>query len=126
MKARRRFTARDLEAVRASMVVGLRAGTGSHRVIGIWAVVAKGRVFVRSWSLTSGGWYQTFLATPRGSLHLGNRKIPVRAVHTRSEPLKAAVDRAYADKYNTPGSLKYVRDLKRPRSRNATIELVPL
>ena len=126
MKARRRFTSRDLEAIRASKIVGIRAGDEPHRVIGIWAVVARNRVFVRSWSLTAGGWYRTFLATPRGSLHIGGREIPVRAVHTRSEALKAAVDRAYAEKYNTPGALKYVRDLKRPKSRNATVELVPV
>jgi hypothetical protein len=126
MTPRRRFTTRDLEAIRVDKIVGLRAGDTPHRVIGIWAVVAKNRVFVRSWSLTSGGWFRTFLATPRGSLFVGSREIRVRAVHTSSEPLKAAVDRAYADKYNTPGSLQYVRDLKRPRSRNATIELVPV
>lgn len=126
MKARRRFSSRDLEAIRASKIVGIRAGKEPHRVIGIWAVVARSRVFVRSWSLTPKGWYRTFLATPRGSLQIDGREIRVRAVHTRSEGLKAAVDRAYADKYHTPGALKYVRDLKRPESRNATIELVPL
>ena len=126
MKARRHFTRKDLEAVRVGKIVGIRAGEEPHRVIGIWAVVARNRVFVRSWSLTAQGWYKTFLATPKGSLHIGDREISVRAVHTRSEALKAAVDRAYAEKYNTPGALKYVRDLKRPKSRNATIELVPL
>ena len=126
MKPRRRFTSKDLEAIRLGKIVGVRAGTEPHRVIGIWAVVARGRVFVRSWSLKPRSWYRTFLETPRGILSIDGREIPVRAVHTRSEPLKAAVDLAYAQKYNTPGSLKYVRDLRRPRSRNTTTELVPL
>ena len=126
MTPRRRFTARDLEAIRASKIVGIRAGTEPHRIIGIWAVVARGRVFVRSWSLKPAGWHRTFLATPRGLLTIDDRQIPVRAVQTRSEPLKAAVDEAYEEKYNTPGSLQYVRDLRRTKSRNTTTELVPL
>lgn len=125
MKSRRRFGSKILSAVRVDKIVGLRAGKGPHRVIGIWAVVAQGRVFVRSWGLKPGGWYRTFLETPRGSLYVGARRIPVRAVQTRSELLKTAVDRAYAEKYNTPGSIKYVRDLRRPKSRNTTTELVP-
>jgi len=40
--------------------------------------------------------------------------------------LKDAVDRAYLEKYRTPASLKYARDLGRPRSRATTTELVPL
>lgn len=35
-----------------------------------------------------------------------------------------AVDRAYLDKYNAPGALKYVKDLARAKSRATTIELV--
>ena len=126
MKPRRRFTSRDLEAIRLGKIVGIRAGTEPHRVIGIWAVVARGRVFVRSWSLKPRSWYRTFLETPRGILSIDGREIPVRAVHTRREPLKAAVDRAYVLKYDTPASLEYVRDLRRHRSRNTTTELVPL
>lgn len=126
MRSRRRFTSKILSAVRVGRIVGLRAGEGPHRVIGIWAVVAQGRVFVRSWGVKPGGWYRTFLETPRGSLYVEKRKLSVRAVQTRSQRLKAAVDRAYAEKYSTPGSIRYVRDLRRPKSRNTTTELLPL
>jgi hypothetical protein len=54
------------------------------------------------------------------------RELPVRAVRTRSERLKAAVDRAYLEKYNTPASIKYARDLGRAKSRDTTTELVPV
>jgi len=56
---------------------------------------------------------------------VGGREIAVRAVRTRSERLKAAVSRAYLEKYHTPGSVKYARDLGRTRSRDTTTELVP-
>jgi hypothetical protein len=45
-------------------------------------------------------------------------------VRTRSERLKDAVSRAYVEKYNTPGSIKYARDLGRAKSRATTTELV--
>jgi hypothetical protein len=57
---------------------------------------------------------------------VGDREIAVRAVRTRSERLKAAVDRAYLEKYHTPGALRYVRDLGQPPARDTTTELVPV
>ena len=126
MKAKRGLPARVVDAVRDGQIVGLRAGTQPHRFIGIWAVVVERRVFVRSWSLKPRSWYRTFLEEPRGILQVAGREIPVRAVQTRSERLKDAVDRAYLEKYNTPGSIKYARDLGRAKSRATTTELVPL
>jgi hypothetical protein len=123
--AARRFGPGVLDAVRDAMVVGIQAGSRPHRVIAVWAVVVEGRVFVRSWSIKPGGWFRTLQQQPRGTLHVGGRARPVRAVFTRSERLKDAVDEAYAEKYRTPGSLKYVRDLCGRRSRATTTELAP-
>jgi hypothetical protein len=89
-------------------------------------VVVEGRVFVRSWSLKPRSWFRTFQEDPRGIVAVGGREIPVKAVLTRSERLKDAVSRAYLEKYHTPGSLKYARDLGRAKSRATTTELVPL
>ena len=125
MGHRRRFTSRVLATIRDSQVLGVRAGTGPHRVIGIWAVVVEGRVFVRSWSLKPRSWFRTFLEEPRGIIAVEGREIPVRAVFTKSERLKDAVSRAYLEKYHTPGSLKYARDLGGAKSRATTTELVP-
>jgi hypothetical protein len=126
MKATRRFPDDILAAIRESNILGLRAGTQPHRFIGIWTVVVEGRVFVRSWSLKPRSWYRTFLEEPRGAIQIAGRELPVRAVHTRSERLKDAVDRAYLEKYHTPGSIKYARDLGGEKSRATTTELVPL
>jgi hypothetical protein len=126
VKPRRRFPDDILAAIRKDMIIGVRAGTQPHRVIGIWAVVVQGRVFVRSWSLKPRSWYRTFLEEPRGTMTVGGREMPVRAVHSRSERLKDAVSRAYLEKYKTPGSIKYARDLGRAKSRATTTELVPL
>jgi hypothetical protein len=125
MGHRRRFTSRVLATIRDGQVLGVRAGTGPHRVIGIWAVVVEGRVFVRSWSLKPRSWFRTFLEEPRGIIAVEGRELPVRAVFTKSERLKDAVSRAYLEKYHTPGSLKYARDLGGAKSRATTTELVP-
>ena len=47
-------------------------------------------------------------------------------MQTRSERIKDAVSRAYAEKYTTPASIKYVRDMSRKKSRDTTTELQPL
>lgn len=125
MNRKQRFEAAVLAAIRDGNVLGIRAGTRPHRIIGIWAVVVEGRVFVRSWSLKPRSWWRTFLEEPRGIVQVAGRTIPVRAVQTRSERLKDAIDRAYLEKYHTPGSVKFARDLGRVRSRGTTTELVP-
>ena len=125
MRAERRFASKTLDAVHNEKMLRIRAGTEAHRFIGIWAVVVDRRVFVRSWSVGARGWYRTFLEESRGAIEVSGREIPVRAVVTRSERLKNAVDRAYLEKYQTPGSIKYARDLGRAKSRATTTELVP-
>ncbi len=122
---KQRFPKDVVAAIAKSKILGIRAGTAPHRIIGIWAVVAEGRVFVRSWSLKPRSWYRTILEEPRGVISIDDREFPVRAIHTRSDRVKSAVDRAYAAKYNTPGAIQYVKDLCRKKSRDTTTELVP-
>ncbi len=125
MKAKRRFKDDILAAIHESKILLIRAGTQPHRFIGIWAVVVKGRIFVRSWSVKRRSWFRTFCKEPRGTIQIAGPDIPVRAVRTRSERIKDAVDRAYLEKYNTRASLKYARHLGRAKSRATTTELVP-
>jgi len=122
----RGFDARTLAAIHRDRILGIRAGTRPHRFIGVWVVVAERRVFVRSWSVKPDGWFRTFAAEPVGAVQVGGRTLAVRVVRTRSERLKAAVDRAYRDKYKTPGALRYVADLCRAKSKATTTELVPI
>ncbi|HEY6118438.1 MAG TPA: DUF2255 family protein [Pyrinomonadaceae bacterium] len=125
LRKRRHFPKATVAAIRNDKILRIRAGTEPHRIIGIWAVVVEGRVFVRSWSLKRRSWYRTFLETPRGTIEVNGRSIPVRAVFTRSDRLKDAIDRAYAEKYNTPGSRHFVRGFSHKKRRNTTTELVP-
>jgi hypothetical protein len=121
-----RFPVEVVAAARDGRILRIRAGTAAHRFIGIWMVVVEGRVFVRSWTLGSAGWYRTLIRERRGAIQLGGREIEVRPVRTRSERLKSAVDAAYAAKYHTPASLRYVRGFRVRKRRDTTTELVPL
>jgi hypothetical protein len=121
-----RFDDDVLAAVKKSLVIGIRAGKTRHRIIGIWAVVVERRVFVRSWTLKPDGWFEVFQQDPSGILQIAGNEFAIRAVRTRSERLKKAVDRAYAEKYHTPASQTYVRGFKAAKRRATTTELVPV
>ena len=120
----RPFSRLVLSAVDAAKIVGVRSGD-EHRFTGIWVVVVRGRVFVRSWNDKPTGWYRAFVAEPAGTLSVDGREIRVRAKKTRGERLLDAIDSAYAAKYPTPGSRKYVVGFRTPRRRKVTLELVP-
>ena len=126
MNSKRRLSRTVAAAIDASKILGVRAGARStHRFIGIWPVVMGGRVFGRSCSLKPDGWYRTFLEDPRGTIQVGSREIPIRALAVRSERMRDSVERAYAVKYPTPGSRTFVRGFRTQRRREATIEFVP-
>ena len=125
MSPKRGFPKEIVAAIRDGKILGIRAGMMPHRIIGIWAVVVENRVFVRSWSLKERSWYRTFLEEPVGVIEVNSRRIPVRAVFTRSERLKTAVDRAYAEKFNTKGSLHFVEGFREKTRRDTTTELCP-
>lgn len=127
MPAQRRFSRPVVAAIAKGKILGIRAGNGDHRFIGVWTVVVDGRVFIRSWGVKRTGWYHAFQEEPRGAIQAAGREIRVRAIPTRSEKLKAAVDDAYFEKYDTPASLVYCRGFKRSRKRrDSTTELVPV
>jgi hypothetical protein len=120
-----RFPRATLEAIRDGKILGIRAGTKPHRVIGIWAVVVEDRVFVRSWTVKPTGWYRALRLEPVGVIEVGGRERPFRAVFTRSERLRAAVDRAYVAKFKTPWAAKLARAFKTAKRRATTTELLP-
>lgn len=127
MKSTNRFADAVLAAIHKERILGMRAGSETdHRVIGIWAVVVDGRVFVRSYTMKPRSWWRTFLEDPQGEIFVAKRKrgIKVRAVQVKSEKMKDAVSAAYREKYNTPGSIGYVEDMSRSPSRDTTTELV--
>ncbi|MEO5886805.1 MAG: DUF2255 family protein [Anaerolineales bacterium] len=129
MKPKLRFTEDILATIHKEKILGIRAGQDlDHCVIGIWAVVVDGRVFVRSWSMKPRSWWRTFLEDPYGEIFVSKDEIgiKIRAVKVQSEKIKDLVSAAYRQKYNTRGSVGYVEDMSRSPSRDTTTELVPI
>jgi hypothetical protein len=125
MKTKRRFSEGLLTALQKGKLLRIRAGTGGHRFIGIWFVVVKERVFVRSWSVKPDGWYRALLKEPRGAIRVANHEIAVYALRVTDKDLRDTVDRAYLKRYNTLGALKYAKDLGSAKSRATTCQLMP-
>src|SRR5262245_37772156 len=125
MTAARRFSDAALEELARAKLLGVRAGA-EHRYTGVWVVVVEGRAFVRSWNDKPTGWYRAFLTQPLGSIQLAGREIAVRARQLRRERLRDAVTRAYAGKYTTKASEKWVRGFAEPGRAATTLELVPV
>jgi hypothetical protein len=121
----KRFGATALRTIDGTKYFYIRSGA-EHRYIGVWVVVAAGRVFVRPWNARAAGWYRAFLGQPRGNVKIAAREVPVRARPVRGERLNDAIDRAYAEKYTTKPNQKYVKGFATAKRRATTLELVPL
>ena len=105
-------------------MLGIRAGN-DHRFTGIWFVLVNGRLFVRPWYDKPTGWRSALLEEGRGAMTVSKREIPIRARPSKGERLFDAVDAAYAAKYDTKASQKWVRGFATARRRATTTELLP-
>jgi hypothetical protein len=94
-----------------------------HRTI-IWVVTFGGDVFVRSVRGPRGRWYREVSANPAAALHVGDRRIPVRAVSEDDEATIERVSEAYRSKYeeSAPGP---TRAMVRPETLPTTLRLEP-
>ena len=115
-----------IAAADAAGIMGIRAGAKSdHKFRGVWPIVVDGRLFARSWTQGRGGWFQTFLEDPLGVIQVGDREVRVRAIRVKGERIRDKIEDAYAEKYDTKASQKYVRGFRSARRRDTTTEFVP-
>jgi hypothetical protein len=117
------FKKADVEALDKAKILGVRAGT-EHRYTGVWVVVVENRVFARSWNDKPTGWFRAFKEEPNGTIQVGDREIPVRGKPVRSARIRDAVTAAFAEKYNTKGSRKWVEGFAEPERLLTTLEFV--
>ena len=113
-----------VEAAGAAKILGVRAGT-EHRYTGVWVVVVEDRIFVRSWNNKPTGWFRAFKKQPSGTIQIGKLEIPVRGKPVRSARIRDSVTAAFAEKYNTKGSQKWVEGFAEPERVLTTLEFVP-
>ena len=118
------FTNDVVEAARNAKIIGVRAGT-EHRYTGVWVVAVGDRIFARSWNDKPTGWFRAFKKEPSGTIQIDELEITVRAKFVRSARIRDAVTAAFAEKYNTKGSQKWVEGFKEPERVLTTLEFVP-
>jgi hypothetical protein len=92
---------------------------------GVWVVVVKGRVYARSWNDKPTGWFRAFKREPDGLAQVATLEIPVRARFPRNARVLEAVTQAFAQKYNTKASRKWVEGFAEPTREATTVEFVP-
>lgn len=120
----KRFNDAFAERLASAKILGVRAGT-QHRYTGVWAVVVEGRLFVRSWNDKPTGWFRAFRREPEGNIQVEGVELPIRAKLTRSTRIRSAVTSAFAQKYTTPASHKWVEGFAEEARELTTLELVP-
>jgi hypothetical protein len=123
-KSKKISPADAVEAARKAKILGVRAGT-EHRYTGVWVVVVDDRIFARSWSDKPTGWFRAFKKEPRGRIQIGDLEVPVEAKPVRGARVRDAVTAAFAEKYNTKGSQKWVEGFAEPDRAANTLEFVP-
>ncbi|HJQ29954.1 MAG TPA: DUF2255 family protein [Rubrobacter sp.] len=99
------------------------AGSPVHRTI-VWVVVVEGEVYVRSVRGAQGRWFREISSNPEGALHVGERRIPVRAAPATDDSTVEAVSDAYRSKYeeSLPGP---TAAMVRPEVLQTTLKLSP-
>jgi hypothetical protein len=99
------------------------ADSPEHRTI-VWVVVVEGEVYVRSVRGAKGRWYRELSSNPQGALHVGERRIPVRATPATDETTVDTVSDAYRYKYEEawPGP---TAAMLRPDVLPTTLKLSP-
>ena len=119
-----KFADSIVEAARNAKILGVRSGT-EHRYIGVWLVVVDDRIFVRSWNDKPTGWFRAFKKEPSGTIQIGKLEIPVLGKPVRSARIRDSVTAAFAEKYNTKGSQRWVEGFKEPARVLTTMEFLP-
>ena len=124
MQKNTKFPHDVVEAARKAKILGVRAGT-EHRYTGVWPIVVDDRIFARSWTDKPTGWFRAFKKQPSGTIQIGDLEISVRGKVVRSARILDAVTVAFAEKYNTKGSQKWVEGFAEPARVVTTMEFVP-
>ena len=124
MQSNTRFPDTLIDAFTSAKIIGVRSGT-QHTYTGVWVVVVKGRVYARSWNDKPTGWFRAFKREPDELAQVATLEIPVRASFPRSARVLGAVTEAFAQKYNTKASRKWVEGFAEPTRESTTVEFVP-
>ncbi len=113
-----------LEALRAKREVEIetRSNAGRAHRVTIWVVVVDGTPYVRSVRGEKGRWFRELLAR-QGAVHVGSRRVAVRATRVGDGAVNAAISDAFEEKYDRPRAS--VLAMIRPQVLLTTARLEP-
>ena len=120
------FPAGDADLMRDARTIEIETSAGPgkpvHRAI-VWIVVDEdGRTFVRSWLGSRGRWYRELVVNSDGAVHVGGRRIAVRATHADEDGIEAC-SRLLRAKYRS--SRASLLSMLRDEVLETTLELRP-
>jgi hypothetical protein len=120
------FPADDAELMRVARTVDIETSAGSgrpvHRTV-IWIVIDDdGRAYVRSFRGRAGRWYRELVANPEGAIHVGSRRVPIRAEHANGDGVIACSRLLRAKYRSSRGSLM---SMVRDEVLDTTLRLAP-
>jgi hypothetical protein len=112
--------ARELE------IAGPGADGRARRWLPIWVVCVDDEVYVRTWYRRTTGWFGQVTSTGVARVRVPGLEFDVVVTDLGDEDpsLRAAVDRAYRDKYRTPGD-ETVAGMTTDASAATTLWLTP-
>ena len=110
-------------AERSEVEVVAPEGGGAERApVTVWAVVADGVPYLRSFRGAQGRWYRRMRRNPDGAVRVGGARLPVHCEPVTDEDVRRAVDDAYRRKY---GGSPYVDTMLSADSVRTTLRLEP-
>ena len=115
-----------LEAFRVKREVDIETASRegeAHRVV-IWIVVSEDVPYVRSVRGAKGRWWRELMRAGTGAIHVGDRRIPVRATRVADPLENGKVSDAIQRKYERPVSS--VKAMVRDEVLPTTARLEPL
>jgi hypothetical protein len=118
-----RFADETLELLAAAHEVRIETwGAGEPHRTTIWVVVVDGVPYVRSYRGPAARWYGEIRVEPHGAIHVGDRRVPVRAVAADDEASVAACSAGLSAKYSGDPSLAA---MLAPEVAGTTLRLEP-
>lgn len=123
------WTAEQLELIASSReleIASLGAGGQLRRFLPIWVVCVGDEVYVRSWYRRTNGWFGHVVAAGTARIRVPGVELDVVVTDLGDHDavLRAGVDRAYRDKYGTPGD-EMVAGMLTDAAAATTLRLAP-
>lgn len=114
-----------LEYIKTNNLIGIKAGSERLDFLEIWMIIARNRIFARSWGLAEKSWYNSFLINPMGQIRCGGEIYNIKAVIPEDlNQLTDDINQAYLTKYNFGRNSKYATGIIENKHIERTMELI--